>query len=675
MEILLKIIKEQFLDNPISTSDFQYVYTCDDSGSIQGDIGDVNGVFGDMYELLKDEGLSLKNFNTLLILGGIEIEGNEKFRSLSIFTYEGLITFRRKSVKSSGTFYYDSDDDLIGYFLYEDIKDVKLIKENGFFRIRIYYSNSETATIILKRFGTLSERGIRLVTSLIEYFVKNLQNKMESSIYRCIENEEFSKALSYLEDYASLYDVEDVEFEHIDFYCKNKAMVFYSMGKKKEAHMELDKLIKLKEEKKYKLPDAYELKAYMLKEDGNLLKAVNNIAYSIENYYDNEDKCRVIHEKDELYTTLSNHFFNIRYEDRKLVFITDDIYHTTMDNLVMIKKNELPKGISFPIGHPHLNKIYTCHPLKKDSYIPLDDFQKELFIDKVNEFTYLAQCLGATKVSIDASEGKGIDSVECLNSKINGDLDFKTVSANVDAELESKSKSVEDAFLQIRKIQTFKPTQTPYIPKGCLWLDTNIGWQRLVDQRLSGNILTHQEIISISSNSFVSEQEVKNINAELKILLSKVKGGYSKKTEYEMNTKERYECKISVEFEDKNLLSDNTVISKNLELPTANENLEKYKEDILFMLEDDSIIDESERAILDRKIKKYGISLEDAKRIEEEAMLCNFTQEEVAYINELKDVIEDGEITEIELKMLDRYAKKFNISTESQEKIHSIYLK
>ena len=115
--------------------------------------------------------------------------------------------------------------------------------------------------------------------------------------------------------------------------------------------------------------------------------------------------------------------------------------------------------------------------------------------------------------------------------------------------------------------------------------------------------------------------------------------------------------------------------NKTIEISEINNEIEKYKEDVLFMLEDDSVIDENERKILNRKIKKYGLTASEAINAEKEVISNLFSESELLYIEELKDIIEEGEITEIELKILDRYAKKFGINNEIQKKINGLFIK
>ena len=82
------------------------------------------------------------------------------------------------------------------------------------------------------------------------------------------------------------------------------------------------------------------------------------------------------------------------------------------------------------------------------------------------------------------------------------------------------------------------------------------------------------------------------------------------------------------------------------------------------MLEDDGIIDDIERKILNRNREKYGLTKEQAIQIEKKLM---FTNDELKYLAEYKTLLEEGEIGELEQKILEKYAKRFNISEDRQK--------
>lgn len=102
------------------------------------------------------------------------------------------------------------------------------------------------------------------------------------------------------------------------------------------------------------------------------------------------------------------------------------------------------------------------------------------------------------------------------------------------------------------------------------------------------------------------------------------------------------------------------------------DNEEKYKEEVLFYLEDDGIIDDEERRFLERKRVRLGISEDRAKEIEEECM-PQLTSEEKEYLEALK------ELGEVDLqnprirRMLDHERDDLGISEERALELEKQY--
>ena len=69
-----------------------------------------------------------------------------------------------------------------------------------------------------------------------------------------------------------------------------------------------------------------------------------------------------------------------------------------MVNPSVLKINKLP-AIQFPSAHPQTDETYVCHPFNKKLYIPISNYEKELLHDRINEYCYVLQCLGATEYS------------------------------------------------------------------------------------------------------------------------------------------------------------------------------------------------------------------------------------------------------------------------------------
>lgn len=90
---------------------------------------------------------------------------------------------------------------------------------------------------------------------------------------------------------------------------------------------------------------------------------------------------------------------------------------------------------------------------------------------------------------------------------------------------------------------------------------------------------------------------------------------------------------------------------------------EKYKEEVLFCLEDGGSISDDDRKYLERKRNKSGISPERAAEIES---MCTpqLTENEKEYIETYKDLSAGGELSDRARRLLDRERDSLGISPE-----------
>ena len=70
---------------------------------------------------------------------------------------------------------------------------------------------------------------------------------------------------------------------------------------------------------------------------------------------------------------------------------------------------DLLGALQFPIGHPIADQLYVAHPYISGRYIPFEDYDLTFLEDRLREFCWLAQCLGATEVTIESEKDKSFD--------------------------------------------------------------------------------------------------------------------------------------------------------------------------------------------------------------------------------------------------------------------------
>ena len=189
----------------------------------------------------------------------------------------------------------------------------------------------------------------------------------------------------------------------------------------------------------------------------------------------------------------------------------------------------------------------------------------------------------------------------------------------------------------------------------------------MYQQRVNGNILKHHDIISSKSSHSISSNEKSNLKVALKNFFAEININRDSLIESTINESESIEWEILVEFESiENLIEYHLENTKNYILESSSTSKEEqFKEEILFMLEDDGIIDDKERRILNRLGDKLGISLEKAKEIENKILsIGELNNNEKEYLEEFKEFLNDGEITEKERRILNRFATRLEITNE-----------
>ena len=100
---------------------------------------------------------------------------------------------------------------------------------------------------------------------------------------------------------------------------------------------------------------------------------------------------------------------------------------------------------------------------------------------------------------------------------------------------------------------------------------------------------------------------------------------------------------------------------------------EKYREEILFCLEDNGTITDDDRRYLERKRKKFGISEERAKEIERQTA-PSLSDDEKEYLETYKELTSSGVLSERTKRLLERERESLNISKERAEEIEKLAL-
>lgn len=98
---------------------------------------------------------------------------------------------------------------------------------------------------------------------------------------------------------------------------------------------------------------------------------------------------------------------------------------------------------------------------------------------------------------------------------------------------------------------------------------------------------------------------------------------------------------------------------------------EKYREEVLFCLEDNGVIMDDDRRYLERKRRKLGITEKRADEIERQAVPC-LTDDEKEYLETFRELSAEGTMTDRIRRLLEREREALNISKERAEEIEKM---
>jgi len=363
-------------------------------------------------------------------------------------------------------------------------------------------------------------------------------------------------------------------------------------------------------------------------------------------------------------------YTEIDYRKRRLLMPLKDDSGCVSSEIEVFNIDHIPQMIQFPVGHPIPGTIYIGNPFVPNMYIPYEGYEFEFFLSKVNEYCRLLQCLGATEITIKTIKGRSAsDSKEQINN-MNGSLGVKAFSGSGEKNETRNYQNDRTASAGIEYYQRFDPNIKPFVPDGLIWYKEQSDWQSQVQQRLMGNMLEFSQRISTKETTFVSSSEVLDIKAQAEYLWAKANINYSEKSKSEFKSSEETEWIVSVKFKSLDEFDNNTISQKPQKQLTDNE--EKYKEEVLFYLEDNGVITDIERRFLEKKRVRFGVSEERAKEIEEEC-LPQLTSEEKEYIEALKE-LDDADLQNPRIRrMLDHERDDLGISEERALELEKQY--
>lgn len=651
----------------------------------------------DTIELRKQHQLSNDDEILILLYRKFFVEGDfwtaDRTYTYSTIFLENRISFYKEEYKhgsgkenewSSDIFYKDIEsvevyDEHIRFFYTKkhitELKEywsseIKNEKDSSLRKIwQEYYDNCEYSDRGPKYFGlyTLNSYNklfedffikIKEGINSLENDYKQSKENYQTAINEAFEAEDYQKAYSILEEYSFLEDY--------FFFKYDLAYTFSMLDEDVKAVDVLNILIESAEEQEVSFwgDKAKMFKSTFIEDSGNYYEALQLFNEGLKNYEDKESSGYYSEDRSkELYVKYLESFKELPYKDRKVIYVTNSNEKYKSDTLTVLQANHLP-DISFPAHHPINNETYIGHPYNNNLYIPIQNYDNELLIDRINEFCYLLQCLGAESITIENINSDNNSNQTNEQTDVNVGVSGLKLGAEVDNKNTRKDSSENQISLRIGKNQTFNPSKFPYLPNDLTWLTNEAGWQRLIKQRLEGSLLEHNEFMSSNQSQILNTNEINNLKLDLKVFFNKANVNVKKDIDAEIKNSSSTKWKVQVKFKPIDQFMPNTIVEddsiKFVELSTSNSiNENEFLEEYKFLIADGELSEKDQR-ILDRLRQRLNISEERAKELINS--LNNSSNEEQELIEEIKYMLQDGEISEREERILLRFANKLDIT-------------
>ncbi len=377
-------------------------------------------------------------------------------------------------------------------------------------------------------------------------------------------------------------------------------------------------------------------------------------------------------------------FLEQPYSKRKIFVAVKEYTNLSQDIVSVININDIPSSIHLPTGHPIANQIYIGHPYLKNKYLPFENYELEFVEDRVREFCYIVQSLGAEEVVIEALNSTANRGQRKVNESIDVAGSAKINSGEVSYTNSYSDKLVDEISKSISLNQRYSPSANIKLPTNLVWYNNEPSWQRLHEQRMHGALLQHEERIDLRKSRVINRTEMDSVAADIKALFVSGNIKYNSDLDEMFESQENVTLSIKVKFTPIQQHVETTVKPANVTRksdnsspkPATNDNYTAKEMEYIGMLKECLAdgISPSDRRLLGRLCKHLGISDQRAAEIETQLSAPSLTEEEKRYLEEFKFCLEDdNRVSARERMMLVKVRRSLGISVERAEEIEDEY--
>ena len=366
-----------------------------------------------------------------------------------------------------------------------------------------------------------------------------------------------------------------------------------------------------------------------------------------------------------------NYILRVPYKERKYIMLVEDsnIKKCAVSGITIFNSSNVPNCINFYDNMPLNNELYVGHPYNPSVYIPYNQAEDILFQDKIQEFCYILQQLGAEEITITSLKGRKINETNNKKEELEVAANagrFGNASLNIDSSTSNLMDRTSHEQYDIKYV--YDPIDMPKVPSETIWYQNQPKWQRIALSRIEGNTLECKECISSKLKFFTSSSEKEDIKAKLKVLMANIEGRSYEEEEKQLKEETETIWRVSVKFRSKKLLQKDTLPQPNSATALTN-NEDEFLNEVRFCLDNDGIIDSEEQGYLDKVSQKLGLTQTKAQELQNSLISPQLTDNEKKYIEAISELTIDGKIPPSSQRIVERYRKLYEVSSQRAEEL------
>lgn len=507
------------------------------------------------------------------------------------------------------------------------------------------------------------------------YFAENLTNVafIATNPLELVEKNKYEDALKLIDFYIAIKPTMEL--------FSNRALIYYYKTEKTPKNIKgLQKAltqieITLEQYKENK--ECWKLNKYK----GHILELMGKNAASRNAYMEalveapEEQKYKLqnmIRELEETHADYwDNYVLKVPYKERKYIMLVEDskIKKCAVSGITIFNSSNVPNCINFYDNMPLNNELYIGHPYNPSVYIPYNQAEDILFQDKIQEFCYILQQLGAEEITITSLKGRKVNEINNKKEELEVAANagrFGNASLNIDSSTSNLMDRASHEQYDVKYV--YDPINMPEMPSETIWYQNQPKWQRLVQSRIVGNTLEYTECISSKLTFFTSSSEKEDIKAKLKVLMANIEGRSYEEEEKQLREETETIWRVSVKFRSKKLLQKDTLPQPNSVTALTN-NEDEFLNEVRFCLDDDGIIDSEEQVYLDKVSQKLGLPQTKAQELQNSLISPQITDNERKYIEAISERTIDGKIPSSSKRIVERYRKLYEVSSQRAEEL------